>query len=506
MVVSFVNAGLLTLVQSIGVIMGANIGTTVTAWNVSLFGFSLKISSLALPAVGLGFILSVVKWKNKSLGELLMGFGFLFLGLFYLSQEMSSIKNIVNFDAIGMFKDMGFTAILIGAGTGLVMTMLLHSSSASTAIVLSIAFSGIITYEMAAGMVLGANVGTTIDAALAGIGAKTAAKRAALVHVFFNTIGTLWALPLLVPLLKLVDLITPGDPVGIGITTHISMLHTTFNTINTILFLPFVNPFAKLVSLIIRESKTEKESGHYVFTAFSRAVTDTPELNLLRVEKEIRDMTGVVSLMYARFCAVLQGLRQTENKESAVAGLCQELRQKEEYVDQMREALTDFLIECTRVKLNPRSEYRVSQLLQVITYIEEMSDDCYLIGLLLEKNVNKNRVFNDKEMGSLVPYLNQVEEFLYLLEEQLGQSPTAKLTAATRELEAGISKSRKKLQKLGRKRIEAGKDVKTELFFIDLVRRIEKLGDYCYDIANTLGRIETPGLIGKLKRRIKKAE
>jgi len=193
--------------------------------------------------------------------------------------------------------------------------------------------------------------------------------------------------------------------------------------------------------------------------------------------------------MYARFSSVLQNLREIDDKESAAAKLCADLKQKEEYADEMREALTAFLIECTRENLTPRSEHRVSQLLRVIGYIEEMTDDCYIISLLLEKSIRKNRIIKKEEMDDLVPYVNKVEEFLELLQEQLEQDPGPKIMARTKEIETHINRSRKELQKLGRKRIEAGKDVKTELFFIDLVRRIEKLGDYCYDISSALGKI-----------------
>ena len=501
MVVSFVNAGLITLTQSIGVIMGANIGTTVTAWIVSLLGFSINISNLVLPAVGIGFVFSVVKWKHKSLGEFIMGFGLLFLGLYYLTQEMKSINTIINFDALSKFTGMGAMSILIGAGAGLVMTLLLHSSSASVAIVLTMAYSGIVNYLMAASMILGANIGTTIDAVLAAIGGTTEAKRSALTHVLFNIIGACWALPLLMPLLRFIDFLIPGDPTAVlfssegvrlgnhVITTHLAALHTTFKIINTSLFLPFVHQFARLVSFLIPEGKSRGEIGHYKFAYLSAANASTPALNMLRVEKEIRDMAGVVSSMYASFNALLQSLHEIDDKGSSAAELCANLKEKEEYADEMRETLTVFLMECTRGQLNARSERRVSRLLRVIGYLEEMSDDCYLISLLMEKSVRKNRIFNDKEMEDLVPYLNHVEEFLSLLREQMGQSPAAELTAQSREMEKRINKSRKKLQKLSRKRIEAGKDVKTELFFIDLVRRIEKLGDYCYDISSTLGRI-----------------
>ena len=497
MIVSFVNAGLLTLTQSIGVIMGANIGTTVTAWIVSLIGFSLNISNLATPSVGIGFVMSVVKWKHKSIGDIIMGFGFLFLGLYFLTQEMSGISKIIPFDAIGAFSNMGFTAIIIGAGAGFIMTLLFHSSSATTAMVLTMVYSNIVTYEMAAGMVLGANIGTTIDAVLASIGAKTAAKRAAIVHVLFNVIGTIWALPMLKPLLLLVDFITPGSPIGAGATAHLAMLHTVFNTINTLMFLPFVNQFAKLVTFIVRE-KPEERNEHYVFTAFSSSKSVTTELKIMRVEKEIRDMADIASSMYAHFSEALRSLRESgenanggangddNDRHNAVAKLCEELQQKETYTDEMREILTGVLIECTRMQLNVRTEMRITHLLRIINGIEEMTDECYSISRLLEKSVRKNRIFKKEEMDELVPYVYNVEKFLSLLQMQLSNKSTAELAVQTMELEDEINSTRKKLQKLSRKRIQAGMDVQTELIFIDLVRRIERLGDYCASITTEI--------------------
>ena len=493
-IVSFVNAGLITLTQSIGVIFGANIGTTITGWLVSLIGFKLSISTLALPAIGIGFILSIVKWKHKSIGDFTMGFGFLFMGLHFLTEGMGSIHEIINFDAIGMFRDMGYLAILIGAGTGMVIAMLINSSSATIAIIMTMAFNDLVNYEMAAGMILGANIGTTINAPLAAIAGNTGAKRAALVHVSFNVIGILWGLPLLLPMLKLVNAIIPGNPWAAipgnaVIPIHLAALHTIYNIINVTLFLPFVNQYAKLVCFIIRE-KPEEKSEHYRFAYISSALTGTPELNILRVEKEIRDMAGIVSSMYARFNAFLRDIREIEDKEGAVVKLWEELKQKETYVDEMREALTSFLIECTREQLTPYSERRVSHLLRVISDIEEMSDECYGISRLLERSVRKNRIFKKEEMDELVPYVNLVGEFLVMLREQLGQNFTIKLALYNRKLEAKIGKSRKQLQKLSRKRIEAGKDVQTELLFIDLVRRIEKLGDYCISISGALIRTD----------------
>ncbi|MDR1105531.1 MAG: Na/Pi cotransporter family protein, partial [Treponema sp.] len=443
MVVSFVNAGLLTLIQSIGVIMGANIGTTVTAWIVSLVGFSLDISALALPAVGIGFIARVIKWKFRNLGEVLMGLGLLFLGLNFLTKSMPPLGNSVNI--ITSLSNFGFVSSLIGVGAGLLMTLITHSSSASTAIMLTMAFNGVVGYEMAAAMILGANIGTTIDAALSAIGAKTAAKRAALVHVLFNVIGTFWALPLLKPLLMLVDILTPGavgaayDPL---IPAHLAMLHTVFNVINTLLFLPFVKPFAALVSFFIKDDKNEVVSAHYHLAYQSGALQDTPELNILRAEKEIRDMAGISSSMYARVSEMLRTLRETEDREKAVDVLVEEMKKKEEYADEMREALTAFIIECTREHLNRRSERRVSQLLRIIADLEDMTDDCYSISLLLERSVKKNLIFKGKEMEALGPYVALVEDFLDFLQEHLGERLTPEDRKRAESLEADIDESR----------------------------------------------------------------
>jgi phosphate:Na+ symporter len=491
MVVSFVNAGLLTLTQSIGVIMGANIGTTVTAWIVSLVGFSLNLSSLALPAVGIGFIAGVIKWKYRNLGEVILGFGLLFLGLDFLTRSMPSLGSSMDF--IAGLSDLGFASTLIGAGAGLAMTLITHSSSASTAIMLTMAFNGVVTYEMAAAMILGANVGTTIDAALAAIGTKTAAKRAALVHVLFNVIGAVWAVLLLKPLLALVELVSPGEVVpgmvqNALIPAHLAMFHTIFNVVNTIFFFPFVKPYAALVSFLVKDDKAGAEPEHYRLVHKSGSIQNTPEMNILRAEKEIRDMAGIASAMYARVSTVLRTLKETEDKEGTVNGMVAEMKGREEYADEMREALTAFLIECTREQLNPRSERRVSQLLRIIADLEDMTDDCFGVALLLERSVKKNQLFKEKEMAALAPYLDLVEEFLTLVREHLGKRLSPEETERATSLEEKIDDSRNRLRRLGRKRIEAGVDVKTELLFIDLVRRIEKLGDYCFDIAETLAR------------------
>ncbi|MDR2470892.1 MAG: Na/Pi cotransporter family protein, partial [Treponema sp.] len=492
MVVSFVNAGLLTLTQAIGVIMGANIGTTVTAWIVSIIGFSLKLGALALPAVGIGFIMSMIKWnkgKYRELGMTVLGFGLLFMGLDLLTKSMPRLSPAA-LEFIASFSGRGLVSMLLGALVGLGITLLIHSSSAATAIFLTMAHQGMVNYEMAAAMILGANIGTTVDAALASIGAKSAARRAALVHVLFNVIGTIWALAFFRPLLSLVDAVTPGLPEGMGITGHLAMLHTVFNTVNTLLFFPFVNQFAALVSRMIPE-RDDEPSRRYTLSYHSGSFQDTPELNILRAEQEIRDMAGLVSAMYAEACGALtdlasdpeEGGKSAGGRTDRVDALVASMKERETYSDEMREELTRFLIECTRQQLSPQSEYNISQLLRIIADLEDMADDCCGISMILERSVKKDQLFKRKEMEALAPYVKQVEDFLSFVREHLGHPLNKNQVEYAELIEGQIDRARNKLRKMGRKRIEAGADVKTELLFMDLVRRIELLGDFCYNIS-----------------------
>jgi phosphate:Na+ symporter len=488
MVVSFVNAGLLSLTQAIGVIMGANIGTTTTAWIVSMVGFEIDISALALPAVGLGFVMQVLKWKHQDLGEVFMGFGFIFLGLRFLTDAMPTL-DAAHLQFIRSFSEMGFLSILIGLAAGTGATLIMHSSAATITLVITMGMSGMISFETAAAMILGANIGTTIDAIMAAFGARTAAKQTALVHVLFNVVGSIVAVIFFRPLLALVDLLTPGSVEANGIAAHLAMFHTVFNVLGTLLFLPFVSQFAALVSFLIKE-KEEAPAGRgtYHLEYVSGTLQNTPELNIIRAEKEIRDMAALASSMFACISKALRDLQQKDHNEQTVDSLVAETRDMEEFADEMRVELTRFLIECRRPQLSGHSERKIYQLLRIISDLEDMTDDSYGVSLLLERSVKKKLYFKDKELEALAPYTRQVEVFLAFVWEQLGRTITAEQESYAADLENKIDKSRDRLRKMGRKRIEAGADVRAELLFIDVVRRIEKVGDYCYNIAGALRR------------------
>ncbi|MDR2021367.1 MAG: Na/Pi cotransporter family protein [Treponema sp.] len=487
MLVSFVNAGLLTLTQATGVIMGANIGTTTTAWVVSLIGFQIDIAAFALPAVGIGFMMRIIKWKHRDWGEAVLGFGFLFLGLDFVNSGLPTVRP-ESMEFIRHISNLGFVSVLIGVALGTGVTLLMHSSAATITLIIALAYRGVIDYEIAAAMILGANIGTTIDAIMAAIGTKTAAKQTALVHVLFNVVGSVLALIFFRPLLALVDIITPGLPGGTAITTHLAMFHTIFNVLGTLVFFPFVKQIAALVSFLIKDKEGDRTPAHYKLEYTSGALQNSSELNIIRAEKEIRDMAGIVSAMYARISDALRSLPDTAVKEEAVDVLVEQMKEREEFADEMREGLTRFLIECTRQQLHYHSEQKVSQLLRIIADLEDMTDDCYSVSLILERSVKKRHLFKEKEMEALTPYISLVENFLTFVQEHLGRSLTAEQRSHAEELEGQINKFRDKLRRLGRKRIEAGENVKTELLFIDLVKRIERLGDYCYNISEALAQ------------------
>jgi phosphate:Na+ symporter len=494
MLVSFVNAGLLTLTQAAGVIMGANVGTTTTAWIVSLIGYKIDIAAFALPAVGAGFLMRLPKWKHRDWGEALFGFGLLFIGLEFINSALPKIDP-GSMDFIRNVSQLGFVSVLIGLGAGAAVTLLMHSSAATITLVIALAFRGVIGFEIAAAMILGANIGTTIDAIMAAIGSKTAAKQAALVHVLFNIIGSVIALVFLKPLIVFVDYITPGELDGSGIAVHLAMFHTVFNIFSTIVFLPFVKQIAFLASFIVKDKKTGSiQPDHYRLEYPSGIIQATPEFNIVMAEKEIRDMAGLVSAMYAQASEALTALSAEEplsgtedsGRESRVDALVASMKAKEDWADEMREELMRFLIETTRQQLSPKSEYNISQLLRIIADLEDMADDCCGISMTMERSVKKNHLFKRKEMEGLTPYVKQVEDFLSFVRQHLGHPITGDQIKYAEELEGEIDKSRNKLRKLGRKRIIAGADVKTELLFIDLVRRIERLGDFCYNISEAL--------------------
>lgn len=481
MVVSFVNAGLMTLTQSIGVIFGANIGTTITAWIVAIFGFKFNISAVAIPIFGIGFFLTTLKkFKKHNVGEALMGFGMLFLGLDMLSNAIPTM-DATSVSFLGIFTDKGFLGIIVGVVAGILITVLLHSSSASTAIILTLSFNRILTWEFAAAMVLGSNIGSTIDAILASIGSKVNARRTALVHVLFNISGTILALFFFKPLLALVDIIVPGD-VYDSITINIATLHTIFNLICTCLFLPFTTQIAHLTEKIIKPKKDETPDT-YKLEFIESGMKENTEAYLIRAEKEISDMTGIAFGMFKKIRSCLLDKEQTNITE-----MVEPLAKTEDYADQMQEQLSRFLVQCSQLPVNEIQRNNISLQLRIVDDLESLTDDCYSIILLLQRSIDKNMTFADEDMDRLQPYINLADQFLEFICAHMNKSLNAEELKIASDLENQIDLFRKNLKKVARKRLESGADVKTELLYIDLVRNIEKIGDRAFSISEALSQ------------------
>ena len=479
MVVSFVNAGLLSLTQSVGIIFGANIGTTITAWIVAFFGFNFKISTLAIPLFGVGFFLtSIKKLKKQNIGEAIMGFGLLFLGLDLLSKAIPTL-DASNIGFLTAWTDKGVLSIVIGIIAGMVVTVLLHSSSASTAIILTMSHNGLLPWTFAAAMVLGSNIGSTIDAVIAAWGTKVNARRAALIHVLFNVTGTLWAAILLHPLLVLVDALVPG-PVQDHITYHIAMLHTVFNVINTLVFLPFARQIAALTERIIRP-KDDEVAGVYKLDFVETGSKENAAAYVIRAEKEIENMTEVVTRMFDRISMGFNN-RTMEFVETQMEPLTQD----EDYADQMQEQLTNYLVRCSQLPMSDKLKNNVSVMLRIVDDLENMTDDCYTIALLLQRSIEKEMIFAEEDMERLHPYIELAHRFLEFIRENINKHLNDDQLAVAQVLEDQIDLLRKNLKKVARKRLEGGANVKAELLYIDLVRNIEKIGDRAFSISEAL--------------------
>ncbi|MFZ2635016.1 MAG: Na/Pi cotransporter family protein [Rectinemataceae bacterium] len=482
MLVSFVNAGLLTLQQGIGVIMGANIGTTLTGWVIAAAGISkFSISAFAIPLFGIGFFMSIMKKRPdsfRSYGRAFMGFAMIFLGLGFISKAIPKPSGDVLL-FLQNFSDMGFFAVIIAVLVGTVFTILVNASSATLAIVITLAAEGVIDFRIAAALTLGANIGTTFDAFLASIaaGASTNAKRAAWAHILFNVAGTVWVVALFDPFLRLVDWVVPGEITPASMGVHIAMLHTLFNGMNTVLLLPFVNQYAGLLSRLIREKPEEAEARAIYLP---QSLMATPELSLLHARKEISDMSALARSMFARFRVDLGKMPGDTEAE------IEWFERKEKYADMMQEELSRFLLEITRQDLSERTRDRIGRKMRIVAELENVTDDCLSLAFLLKRRVDKKLVFDAESLDALVPYTAQVDEFLEFTAERLSEGMDEIQLGMATEMEEKIDAFRKHLKKMARKRMTAGADVKSELLYIDLVRHVEKIGDSAFAISGEL--------------------
>lgn len=503
MVVSFVNAGLLTLVQAIGVIMGANIGTTVTAWLVAWLGFKADISILAVPLMLLGFIFSISK-KNqrRNIGELIVGFSLLFLGLSFMKESVPDLKQTPEvLEFVKTWSGFGFWSVLIFLGFGTILTLVLQSSSATMAITLIMLSMGWIPFPMACAMVLGENIGTTITANIAASIGNPSAKRAALSHTIFNVFGVIWALILFRPFLSLVGWITSAifgipnpaaenfavtDPTGPESTSALyglSMLHTLFNTINTLILIWFTGLIEKIVCKVIK-APVNKEESKFRLKYIEAGPLATPELATEQAFNEIIHFAQISKngLGYAR--AAINETDQDKFEE-----LRGKLVKYEEISDRIEYEIATFLNAVSAQEISEKTSHMIKAMYKIIGELESLGDSGESISRILSRRNIHNKSFDAETIKKLNAMLDLVENTYDVMIENLKLAFDGKLEEISNAYAAEdrINNLRNNLRDEEIESIEGErKNYQTSVYYMDIVSELETMGDFMINISQTL--------------------
>lgn len=522
MVVSFVNAGLLSLIQAISVIMGANIGTTITAWVISLFGFKFSIADLALPVIAL----SIPFWfssnsKRKSFGELLIGFALLFLGLELLKNSVPDLQanpEILAF--LQQFTGYGYGSVLLFLLIGTVLTVVVQSSSATMAITLIMCSKGWLPFELAAAMVLGENIGTTITANIAAIPANVSAKRAALAHTMFNIFGVIWALCLFYPFCGvvswLIDLLGQGSPYALTDLTKqispetmalitdpkavltpeqellrtqyfdaqvatsfgLSLFHTTFNLINTTVMLAFVGLIAKSVTLIIPHKASDDE---FRLTYISRGMLSTSELSIVQADKEILEFAKRNIKMFN----IAKSLFYAKNGEEATK-IYERVEKYEGISDRMEVEIAKYLTKAAEGRLSNVSKKNVHALLRVVSEIESIGDSSFNLAKTIMRKRNDGKEYSPemtKRVENMFVLVDQaLEEMMQVLNENMADMTMSNIRVSLK-IEDDINALRNEYKMLNATEVKEQKyPYEVSVTYMDMIGECEKIGDYIINV------------------------
>jgi len=481
MMVSFVNAGLLTLVESVGMIMGANLGTTTTFWLVSIFGFKFSISAIALPVMGLALpLLFARKLKLRNLGEFCMGFGLLFLGLMFLKDSVPDIRN--NPEMLEFIKDFtghGIGSVLIFFVFGTLLTILVQSSSVAGAITLTMAFKGWIDYPSACAIILGENVGTTITANLAALGGNVQAKRAARVHLIFNLIGVIWAIALFAPFSRLIDFLVPSNSaLPEHIPMHMAAFHSLFNVVNTALLVGFVPQLARLAERLVKDS-AKPSRDHVAYT--SPLVPHTGELNLAEAERDVERMGEITREMVTGFVDLFQ--TPPADMEERVKAL----KTLEQESDRRAYETTSYLLRCTSGGVSEETMARVTSMLRVVAELEDICDCGYRLVLLAERKHRKQRQLPPETYKQVRDFSQLVLQFMDFYSSRLTTGVPVGDMETAYQLENLIDSFRKSLRRESMQRMRSSGDVvKAEMLYIDIINNMETIGNHSLNVLQAL--------------------
>jgi phosphate:Na+ symporter len=506
MVVSFVNAGLLTLAQAIGVIMGANIGTTVTAWLVSWLGFKADISILAVPLMLLGFLFSNSKKNQRqNIGELVVGFCLLFLGLSFMKESVPDLNETPQvLDFVKSWAGHGFASVLIFLVFGTVLTLVLQSSSATMAITLIMLSMGFIPFNMACAMVLGENIGTTITANIAASVGNTQAKRAAMSHTIFNVFGVIWALIFFKPFLGLVGKVIEvlfGLPnpsaEGFAVTGQntpdataalygLSMLHTLFNSINTLILIWCVKWIEKAVVWIIKMPKNQEQEA-FRLKYISAGPLATPELAVEQAFDEIIHFAEISrnGLGYAR-----------EAIKEASSDKFEELRAKlvkyEEISDRIEYEIAAFLNAVSAGDISRETSMKIKAMYKIIGELESLGDSGETISRILSRRNIHKKDFDQETVKRLDDMAAAIDNAYGAMISNLNLAHKGELETVSNayNAEGRINNLRDYLRDAEIEAIESErKNYQTSVYYMDIVSELEKMGDFIINISQNLEKV-----------------
>ena len=505
MVVSFVNAGLLTLVQAIGVIMGANIGTTITAWMVAFLGFKADISILAIPLMLFGFLFSNSKKdQRKNIGELIVGFCLLFLGLSFMKESVPDLRQTPEvLEFVSTWSSHGFGSVLLFLLFGTILTLVLQSSSATMAITLIMLSMGWIPFGMACAMVLGENIGTTITANIAASIGNTQAKRAAMSHTIFNVFGVLWALILFNPFLRLVGLVTeklfglpnpaaegfsvpgPTSPEGTAALYGLSMLHTLFNMTNTLVLVWFTGLIGKAVSWIIRAPENQ-EKEVFRLKYISAGPLATPELSVDQAFDEIIHFAQI-SKNGAAYAKEAINEADTDKFED----LRSKLVKYEEISDRIEYEIASFLNGVSAEEISESTSIKIKAMYKIVGELESLGDSGESISRILSrKNIHK-KVFDADTVKNLNMMADAVSEAYDAMIANLVAAHKGELVniANAYNAEDRLNTLRNNYRDAVIEEIDNGdKNYQTSVYYMDILNEFERMGDFMINVSQDLER------------------
>ncbi|MCC8177336.1 MAG: Na/Pi cotransporter family protein [Bacteroidales bacterium] len=527
MVVSFVNAGLMTLAQSMAVIMGANVGTTFTAWVIALFGFKVDISAFALPLIGLSVpLLFAKKSRNKSIGEFLIGFAFLFMGLSMISRYVPDLQsNPEMFAFLQKYSSMGFGSVIIFLLVGVIVTMIIQSSAATFAITLIMCSKGWITFDLACAIILGSNIGTTVTPLLASMSGNVAAKRTAMGHLLFNVFGLIWCLAIFYPFCNLnvwlTEVIGQGNPTDltafvkhleatdpdiynhlfdgslpqghsalksimamqVSVSFGLSVFHTVFNLINLSIMIWLTGVYVKIVEWLVPAK--HKEDEEFQLRYISSGLLSASELNIAQAEKEI----GVYSQRMERMITMAKDLVHTKEGSEDFNRLYSRLEKYEDISDRMEIEIAHYLNRCAEGRLSNEGKLHIAGLLRIVSEIESIADSCYGISKTLIRKQENKAPFNEEIYANIDMMFGYVHEAMSMMVKELtdieGVDETELIHSYNKERE--INNLRNQLRQGNVTNInDQHYDYQSGIFYMDIIADLEKIGDYIINVVDTL--------------------